>query len=102
MRPPPPLAHVHVDIRQGGAPRVQEAFKNEAVFKRVEIRDAHGPGREGAARGAAPRTNGDAVVPGPGNEFVHHKKVGGKAHARDDIHLVPQPFPVRGFVGWRA
>ena len=86
-------AEVDVEVGHGHALGVQQAFEDEAVVERIQIRDAeaecHQRGRAGAA--AAHR---DIVLPSPDDELLHDQEVAGKAHLDDDPEFVVEPRTV--------
>ena len=83
-------AEVHVNIRHGDPLRVQEAFKEQAVFDGVHIGDMQAVA-DHAAGGAAPAgANGDAAALGEADEVRNNEKVVHKAHFVDHIQLIIQ------------
>ncbi len=82
---------VHVEVGHRDTLRVQEALENEFVFERVDVRDAHRVGDDGARARAAARAHRYAVLLRPVDKVPHDEEVAGKAHLRDDAELVFEP-----------
>ena len=81
-------AEIHIDIRHGHALRIQEAFKDQIVFERVEVRDAERVGYNGAGRTAAARSDRDSMVPGKFDVIPYNKEVIDEAHPADRVQFV--------------
>ena len=87
-------AEVDVDIGHGHPLRVQEALEVQVILHRVQVGDIQAVGHHGARRRAAPRSHGDTVILGVGDEVGNDEEVVHKAHLPDHAHLVPQLLQV--------
>ena len=77
------VAEVEVDIGHRHASRIQEAFKDERMLKRVHHCDAKRVRDDGACRRTA-RVVPNAMIAGEGTQVPHDEEVGIEAHAVDD------------------
>ena len=90
----PRLAEVHVDIGHTDPLRVEEAFKIQAVFHRVDVGDVEAVGHHGPRRRASARSHGDLLASGVGDKIRHDEEIIHIAHFLDHGHLIFQTFPV--------
>ena len=79
---------VDVDIRQGHAFWVEEAFEDQTVFERVEFGDAHGVGDHGACCRTAAGPDHYAMRFRPVDVVGDDKEVAAELHLADDAALV--------------
>ena len=87
-------AEVHIEVRQRHPLRVQEAFEQQVVVDRVEVRDLERIGHQRTRTGTPPRTDRDTVVPRPGYELHDDQKVAREPHVANDAQFVVQPLLV--------
>ena len=90
-------AEVDVEIRHGDALRVQEAFEDQAVAERIEVRDAEAEGHQ-RSRARAPAADRHEILPRPDHELLDDQEVAGEAHLVDDAELVVEALAVGGLV----
>ena len=83
---------VHVDVGHRHPRRVQEAFEQEVVLDRVEIRDPQRVGHRAAGGRATAGPDPDVVVAGELDQVPGDQEVGREPHAVDDTELVVEPF----------
>jgi hypothetical protein len=84
------LAEVDVDIRQRHAFRIEEAFENQVVVKRIDVGDAQGPCGQAAGRGPTPRPHRNPLLPRVADEIPDDHEVPGVPHLLDHRDLVRQ------------
>ncbi len=84
----PLIVEVHVDIGHLGALGREESLEHEVVRERVEGRDVHRVGNEGAGGRPTAGAHADAVLLGPAHVLLHDEEVGGEALVADDLVLV--------------
>ena len=82
-----PLVEVHVDVGHLDPVRVEEPLEQQAVPKRVEVRDPQRVGRDRARCRPAPRTDTDPLFACEPDQVPHDEEVAGEAHLRDDREL---------------
>ena len=87
------IAEIHVDIGHRHPFRIEEPFKEEVVFQRVQPRNPQQIRYDGARRRAAARADGDIVVAGKLDIVPYDEEVRRKAHLVDDVQLVIHAFP---------
>ena len=87
------VAEVHVNIRHGDALRVQEAFKQQLIFQRIQHRDAQRVRDNRPSAAAAPRPDHDALTLGIADKIPDDQEVIDIPHRRDDVQLIIQPLP---------
>ncbi len=92
-------AEVHVYIRHGDALGVEKAFKKEAVFYGIDVRDVQAVGHDAARRAAAPRTDGDPVSFGIADEVRDDEKIVHKPHFFYHLQLIVELGVHLGAVG---
>ncbi len=82
------VVEVDVDIRHGDAVGVEEAFEQQVVLERIDVRDPERVGDGRARRRAAPRADPDAALLARGADVVaHDEEVAGEAHQLDRVEL---------------
>ena len=85
---PSSLIEVHIKVGHRDAIRIQESLKNQAVFERIKLGDAHGVGSHRPRPGTAPRSHTNPVFFCPVNKISNHQEVTGKTHLANDPDLV--------------
>ncbi len=87
------LAEIHIDIRHADPLRVQEAFKHQIVFDRIQIRNIQAIGDDRAGRAAAARPHRDSGLPCKLHKVRHNEKIVHISHLLNHLHLVFQLLP---------
>jgi hypothetical protein len=82
----PPPAQVHVEVRQVGAPFVEEPLEVEAVAQGVHVRDAEEVGHDGT-RPRPAADHGDGAGAGEADDLPHHDEVLGEAQLLQERQL---------------
>ena len=94
----PLVTKVRIDIRHADAFRIQETFKEQVVFQRIDIRDVQQVGHDAAGGTAAARADGNRVraaaavlmAAAVADEVPDNQEVGGIPHGPDDAQLVAE------------
>ncbi len=87
----PPRTQVRVDVRRGGAGRVEEALEVQVQPQRVRAGDAQAV-RHQRGGGRPPRGVRHTGTTGEFEQLLHDQEDGLIAHARDHLQLVVEPF----------
>ena len=99
------ITKVHVYIRHGYALRVEEALKEQGIFKWVNIRNTQQVGHNTACRRASTRTNGNILAASIIYKIPYNKEIAVKAHGMNNPKLVLQTITdFLGFLrimGWK-
>ncbi|CAB4643272.1 unannotated protein [freshwater metagenome] len=95
------LVEVNVKVGHRNTLGIQESLKNETVFERVKLRNAHGKSRHRSGARPAAGAHSNAVVFGPVNKISHHQEVAGKPHLDNHTDFVISLCcdPLRNTVG---
>ncbi len=88
---------VEVDVRQVGAPRVQEALHLQPEAQRIDLGDAQQVAHQRVARAAAQRHRVPAAAD-LARDVAHGQEVAGQPVRLDDRQLLVQPPPRRQVV----
>ena len=83
---------IHIDIREGYTLRVQEALKNKAMLKRIQLCDAHRIGDHAPCSRASSRTYHNTVGFGPVDIISHNKEVAAELHLADHAAFIISLF----------
>ena len=92
------ITKVHVYIRHGYALRVEEALKEQGIFKWVNIRNTKQVGHNTACRRASTRTNGNILAASIIYKIPYNKEIAIKAHSMNNPKLVLQT--ITDFLGF--
>ncbi len=85
---------VDVDIRHGHPLGIEEPLEDQAVLKRIDVRDPQAVGDQAAGGGAAAGADLDALLPSGPGEVPHDQEVGCEAGRPDHAQLVREPLQV--------
>ena len=85
---PAVVGEIHINIGHGDSFGIQEPFKQQVIFDRIDVGDAREVGNEAAGRAAATRADHDALVLGPVDEILDDQKVRRIACLFDDVQFV--------------
>ena len=88
------LAEIRIEIRHADPLRVQEAFKNQAVFHGVHFGDVDAVGHNGTGTGTTARAHRDPRLLGVVNEIPDDEVIVHIAHGADDTDLILHPLSV--------
>ena len=95
---PPLIAEINVNIGHRHALRVQEPLKQQAVADWIDVRDMQAVRDDASRRRAAPRTDGNVMLPGPVDKIPHDQEVIYIPHFLNHAKLVVQLFPDRAVI----
>ena len=88
------LAEVHVKVRHGHTFRIQKAFEQQVVRKRIQVGNTQAVSHQGTGTRTAARTHRTAVGLGPVNKVLHDEEVTREVHVLNDLDLTLQAFLV--------
>ena len=88
------LTEVHVKVRHRNAFWIQEAFEQQSIMQRIQVRNAQRIGHKRTCTGPAAWPHCYTVSFRPIDKVLHDEEVAGKLHRRDCLELVVQAFDV--------
>ena len=87
------IADIRIDIGHAHPFRIQEPFKDQVVFQRVDAGDPGQVSHDTSGGAASSRAHRDVVAPAVVDEIPHNEEIAGIPHLSDDAQLVFHPLP---------
>ena len=91
-------AEVNVDIGHGYTLGIQETFKQQVIFNRIDIGDFQAIGYDASCRRSSSRPHHDIITLGIINKIPYNEEIIHVTHAPDNIQFIIQPLLQRAVI----